>query len=148
MKQETYSKNFVDVFYGDPLPNNNINFGLPPITSFTDVVVDEFNEPLPGVNLFLKSNPRIGTATNFDGKFHFENVPHNEIVVVSWQGLKKEYKANKLPSQIVFTTTDELDAVVVTALKKRNTLKYIGFGLLALAVIAVLGKSKTVKARI
>lgn len=135
-------------YQDDFLPDQNINFALPPMNTLSGVVLNEFGEPLAGAHLSLKSDPTKGTTTDFDGNYTFSDVANNEVVVVSWQGVKVEHKASQLPNPITLNVTNQIDEVVITASKKSNTIKYLGIGLLAFAVIVSLGNSKTVKAKI
>lgn len=47
------------------------------------------NQPVPGANVFLKSQTSIGTLTDADGQFEFpRQLTPGEIVVFSFMGLK------------------------------------------------------------
>jgi len=71
----------------------------------TGTIVDEANEPLPGVNIVLKGTT-VGTQTDFDGKFEFpQQLAENEILVLSFIGYEtKTYKVEASgPSNIDIT---------------------------------------------
>lgn len=51
----------------------------------TGTVFDEFNEPVPGANVYVKDKPGVGITTNIDGKFRLK-VNIYDIVVVSFLG--------------------------------------------------------------
>ncbi len=55
----------------------------------TGVVLDEYNDPLPGANVTIKGVPSSGTTTNPSGEFTL-NVPSNAnvVIVVSFIGFK------------------------------------------------------------
>ena len=59
----------------------------------TGTIVDEANEPLPGVNVVLKGTA-IGTQTDFDGNFEFpQQLVENDVLVFSFIGYEtKTYK--------------------------------------------------------
>ncbi|APQ17910.1 carboxypeptidase-like regulatory domain-containing protein [Maribacter hydrothermalis] len=61
--------------------------------TLSGTIVDEANEPLPGVNVVLKGTA-IGTQTDFDGKFEFpQQLEANNILVFSYIGYEtKTYK--------------------------------------------------------
>lgn len=101
----------------------------------TGTIIDENNEPLPGVNVVLKGTT-VGTQTDFDGKFEFpQQLEENDILVLSFIGYEtKTYKvaANgnaKIDINITFDTYDvELmgEVVIVGAYtSKRNIFQKI-----------------------
>ena len=49
------------------------------------VVSGSNNEPLPGVNIVLKSNLSVGTVSNLDGNFSL-SVPDNGALSISYIG--------------------------------------------------------------
>lgn len=60
------------------------------------VVMDEANEPMPGVNLVLKGST-IGTVTNVDGRFEFpQKVKEGDVIALYFIGFTtKEYVVQK-----------------------------------------------------
>ncbi len=52
--------------------------------SIAGVVVDETGTPMPGVNVYVKSNALRGTVTDGEGKFSMSNVPLKSIIVFSF----------------------------------------------------------------
>lgn len=103
--------------------------------TLTGTIVDENNEPLPGVNVVLKGTT-VGTQTDFDGKFEFpQQLEENDILVLSFIGYEtKTYKvaANgsaKIDINITFDTYDvELMGEVVIGgayTSKRNIFQKI-----------------------
>ena len=102
----------------------------------TGTIVDEANEPLPGVNVVLKGTT-VGTQTDFDGKFEFpQQLVENDILVLSFIGYEtKTYKvtangSSNIDINITFDTYDvELMGTVVirgTYSSKRNIFQKIG----------------------
>ncbi|SDT07796.1 CarboxypepD_reg-like domain-containing protein [Maribacter dokdonensis] len=102
----------------------------------TGTIVDEANEPLPGVNVVLKGTA-IGTQTDFDGNFEFpQQLVENDVLVFSFIGYEtKTYKvkANEnanINLNISFDTYDvELMGEVVIGgaySSKRNIFQKIG----------------------
>ena len=43
----------------------------------TGTVFDEFNEPVPGANVYVKDKPGVGITTNIDGKFRLMKTMSN-----------------------------------------------------------------------
>ena len=102
----------------------------------TGTIVDEANEPLPGVNVVLKGTT-VGTQTDFDGKFEFpQQLAENDILVLSFIGYEtKTYKVaangnSNININITFDTYDvELMGEVVIGgaySSKRNIFQKIG----------------------
>ncbi|TDT46985.1 carboxypeptidase-like protein [Maribacter spongiicola] len=102
----------------------------------TGTIVDEANEPLPGVNVVLKGTT-VGTQTDFDGNFEFpQQLAENDILVLSFIGYEtKTYQvAASANSNIdINITFDEYDMVLMgdiviegTYSSKRNIFQKIG----------------------
>jgi len=102
----------------------------------TGTIIDENNEPLPGVNVVLKGTT-VGTQTDFDGKFEFpQQLEENDILVLSFIGYEtKTYKVTAngnadIDINITFDTYDvELMGEVVIGgayTSKRNIFQKIG----------------------
>lgn len=60
-------------------------------TVITGNVVDENNNPLPGVAIQIKGSKKLGAFTDFDGNFSI-SVPNSssKILVFSYLGYKNE----------------------------------------------------------
>ena len=104
--------------------------------TLTGTIVDEANEPLPGVNVVLKGTT-VGTQTDFDGKFEFpQQLAENDILVLSFIGYEtKTYKvaANGNSNIDINITFDEYDMVLMGDIviegayaSKRNIFQKIG----------------------
>lgn len=93
----------------------------------TGMVVDNQNEPIPGVSIGVKGTT-TGTITNADGKFSL-NTESGKILIFSFIGYQSvEAKAVPTPLSIVMKESSVLvDEVVVTALgikKEKKALAY------------------------
>ncbi|SNR29383.1 CarboxypepD_reg-like domain-containing protein [Maribacter sedimenticola] len=93
-------------------------------------IIDESNEPLPGVNVILKGTT-VGTQTDFDGKFEFpDQLEVDDVLVFSFLGYEtqeytiKKSKTSTIDIQLKFDTYDvELMGEVVidgTYTSKKN----------------------------
>ena len=91
----------------------------------TGTVFDEFNEPVPGANVYVKDKPGVGITTNIDGKFRLK-VNIYDIVVVSFLGYEnyEQRLTNKIDKVKVTLkpATENIDEVVVIYNHYKNTL--------------------------
>lgn len=79
----------------------------------TGTVTDKDNEPLIGVTVGVKGNPRVGTATDLDGSFSL-NVKEGDILVFSYIGCAtKELPAATGMKVVLEDDSSNLDEVVV-----------------------------------
>ena len=79
------------------------------------VVSGSNNEPLPGVNIVLKSNLSVGTVSNLDGNFSL-SVPDNGVLSISYIGYKHKDVEVKGQAFLKITLQEDfeiLDEVVV-----------------------------------
>ena len=77
-------------------------------------VVDENNEPLPGVNVQIK-NTSDGTISNMDGEFSL-NVKNNQTLIFSFIGMQTTdvvYKGQSPLTVVMQSDNNDLDEVVV-----------------------------------
>ena len=83
-------------------------------------VVDETNEPLPGVTVLVKSSTR-GVMTDLDGSFSIQTSP-SDVLVFSFLGYKEvEYKASACPKTVQMSRkVDELEEVTVVGFAKQK----------------------------
>lgn len=57
-------------------------------TKITGIIMDgEYNEALPGANVFVKGT-QVGATTDFDGKFEFTTIEKSGTIVVSFLGFE------------------------------------------------------------
>lgn len=83
----------------------------------TGRVTDSNGEPLPGASVWLKKQPKVATATDYEGNFSLPaNAQGNNTIVVSYIGMKRKdvnWQGKKL--NIVLNDDDNtLEDVVVT----------------------------------
>ena len=77
-------------------------------------VVDENNEPLPGVNIQIK-NTSDGTISNMDGEFSL-NVKNNQTLIFSFIGMQTTnvvYRGQSPLTVVMQSDNNDLDEVVV-----------------------------------
>jgi len=94
------------------------------------VVTDNFGEPLPGVNVFEKSNPTNGVITGVDGSYSIELSAPDVVLAFSFIGFTAQEinVAGRTEVQITLVPDDmDLDEVVVTALGIRREEKSLGY---------------------
>lgn len=97
-------------------------------TTVTGVVVDDMNEPLPGVSIMVKG-AMIGSVTDLNGKYSI-NVPANAILLFTYIGympVEKIVGNQSVINVAMVEDTQMIDEVVVTALgivKKEKSLTY------------------------
>lgn len=97
-----------------------LGFTCPSVWSQTievkGIVLSEVdNDPLPGVNIFVKDNPNMGTITGFDGTFHL-NIPADATLSVSYIGFKTQdvpVRGKSFLKIELKEDTESLDEVVV-----------------------------------
>ena len=97
--------------------------------TITGVIVDESDEPLPGVTVLVKGTT-IGTASDFDGKYSI-NVPEgsNELVFsfIGFKPITKEIGAEKSFNITLLEDAVGLEEVVVTAMGIKKSVKALGY---------------------
>ncbi|GAB1415749.1 TonB-dependent receptor [Paludibacter sp.] len=83
------------------------------------VVIDQTGESLPGVSIYLKDKPGMGTTTDFNGKFTIK-VMARDIIVFTYVGFDNfEHYVSKAESNLKITMKTgsiQMDEVVVTGL--------------------------------
>lgn len=93
------------------------------------VVFDSFGDPLPGVSIFLKNVPGVGTTTDIDGNFNIK-AAKNEILVFQMLGMTSvEILADKSVDDleiILDEDTQVLDEVVITGLTSQKKVSVVG----------------------
>ena len=97
----------------------------------------EDNQPIPGVNVFVKSSPTVGTMTDANGNFTLKNIPANaKTLVFRFVG----YQATEMP-----ITGDVVNATLVSETQKIEEVVVVGYGA-AKKVGTVVGSVTSVKA--
>ncbi|MFA4869095.1 MAG: SusC/RagA family TonB-linked outer membrane protein [Pedobacter sp.] len=94
-------------------------------------VVDEHKQPIPGVKVSIKDNPKIATTTNNTGEFILSPGKPGATLVISSIGFKRQeiiLKSDlKLPLLVILKeSTDELNEVVVTGYSTRSKESFTG----------------------
>ncbi|MEL7600469.1 MAG: TonB-dependent receptor [Proteiniphilum sp.] len=107
--------------YGQGTVNRNLEI--------SGVVLDAFKEPLPGVSIYIKKDPSIGTTTDIDGKFSLK-VALRETVVFQMIGMNTvEYLVEKSNNKLEIVLTDDtqqLEEVVITGLTSQKKVSVVG----------------------
>lgn len=97
--------------------------------ALTGTVFDEFNEPVPGANVYIKDKPGVGVTTSIDGKFRL-NVDMYDIVVVSFLGYENnELRITKKVDNIrviLKPSTEKIDEVVVVGMGTQRKVSVAG----------------------
>ncbi len=96
----------------------------------TGTVMDDTGSPLPGVNVFEKSNPTSGTITDIDGKYSIETALSDGILTFSFIGFETQETTISGRTTIDITLVPEttgLDEVIVTALGIKREKKALGY---------------------
>lgn len=88
--------------------------------TLTGTVFDEFNEPVPGANVYIKDKSGVGVTTGIDGKFRLK-VNTYDIVVVSFLGY--ENSEQRLTKKI-----DDMKVVLKPSTAKIDEVVVVGMG--------------------
>lgn len=92
-------------------------------------VLDEFNEPVPGANVYVKDKPGVGVITDLDGKFQLK-VSMYDVLVVSFVGYENfEHRLTKREESIKVNlkpTSEKLDEVVITGMGTQRKISVAG----------------------
>jgi len=92
-------------------------------------VLDETNEPFPGVVVYAKDRPGAGTSTDADGKFTIK-AGKNDVLVFSFVGYdKQEYAVTKSAKDVVITmgiASTMLEETVVVGLARQRKISTVG----------------------
>lgn len=92
-------------------------------------VYDSSHTPLPGVSIYIKNAPGVGTTTDVDGKFTIKAAPR-EIIVFQMVGMVPVEKlVEKEESDVVIILeedTHQLEEVVVTGLTSQKKVSIVG----------------------
>lgn len=98
-------------------------------TTFTGVVYDNNQIPLPGASVMVKGT-NIGVTTDFEGNFSIKIPEDNKIIEVTYLGyLPFELDVTSKTEAVIIMTPDaaQLDDVVVTALGITRDEKSLGY---------------------
>ncbi|RZM19419.1 MAG: SusC/RagA family TonB-linked outer membrane protein, partial [Pedobacter sp.] len=91
-------------------------------------VVDDTNQPIPGVTIYLRDKIGIGTTTDNDGKFAIK-VSRGDMVIFKYIGFKDvEYLATDAKSDLNIQfkeKAEELEEVMVVGLGKQRKISNV-----------------------
>ncbi|MEO6524429.1 MAG: SusC/RagA family TonB-linked outer membrane protein [Mucilaginibacter sp.] len=87
----------------------------------TGMVVDENDNPLPGVTIRFQNEKRISTATDVNGHFGIESPNENDILIISFIG----YQLQQFP---VKNITAGLRVTMKSAVGSLDEVQVIGYG--------------------
>lgn len=97
--------------------------------TLTGTVFDEFNEPVPGANVYIKDKSGVGVVTSVDGKFRLK-VGIYDILVVSFLGYENyEQRLTKKDDNIRIVlkpSTEKIDEVVVVGMGTQRKVSVAG----------------------
>lgn len=84
------------------------------ISSVSGTVIDEYGDPVPGVNVMVKGTT-IGTSTDFDGKYEISVPSRSQFLVFSFVGFKTEERPiiNEHINVVMTEDANSLDEVVM-----------------------------------
>ena len=92
-------------------------------------VLDTFGDPLPGVGIFIKNAPGIGTVTDSNGRFSMK-AARREVIVFQMIGManyEKVAEKNEADVEIVLEEdTQVLEEVVITGLTSQKKVSIVG----------------------
>lgn len=95
----------------------------------TGVVRDGFNDPLPGVSIYIKGTPSVGTTSDVDGAFTM-SVARGETIVFQMIGMVSEEvtitSSNNNLQVVLKDDTQQLDEVVITGLTSQKKVSVVG----------------------
>lgn len=110
-------------------------------TVFTGKVLDENKMPLPGASVTVLGGSN-GVAADFDGNFEIQLPQEDVVLVISYIGYLSQ-EINTLGKQaaeiILLPDSQQLDAVVVTALGIEREQKSLGYSSQELNSVAIAG---------
>lgn len=81
--------------------------------------ISDSSGPLPGANVVVKSTS-LGAVTDFDGKYNFNNIGANAILVVSFVGYEKQ--------EVPVNGRSVVDIVLVEDTSQLNEVVVVGYG--------------------
>lgn len=91
------------------------------------LVVDETGDPVIGATIIVKENPKLGTVTDFDGKFQLSIPAAYKKVLISYIGMvSQELLAKPNMRVILISDTQQLNEVVVTGMQKMDKRLFTG----------------------
>ena len=95
-------------------------------------ILDEFDAPIPGANVFLKDRPGVGTVTNMDGQFSLKGAQRGDIIVASFLGYDKlevSLDARTNPTNMrlkLQPSSNTLEETVIVGLGSQRKISVVG----------------------
>lgn len=97
--------------------------------TLTGTVFDEFKEPVPGANVYVKDRPGVGVTTSIEGKFRLK-VNMYDVIVVSFLGYENfELRLTKALNNLTVTlkpSAEKIDEVVVVGMGTQRKVSIAG----------------------
>ncbi|NPA37002.1 MAG: SusC/RagA family TonB-linked outer membrane protein [Chlorobi bacterium] len=96
----------------------------------TGKVTNSVGDPIPGVNVYEKSNPSHGVITSVDGTYSISVTNKDAILVYSFIGYENQeihVAGRNVINVTMVETTQNIDEVVVTALSIPREVKTLGY---------------------
>ncbi len=88
-------------------------------STVSGIVLDEFGQPMPGVNVFVKGTTN-GTITNIDGEYLLSSIPENATLVFSFIGMSTQ--------EIVVGTQTQINLTMATDAIGLEEVVAVGYG--------------------
>jgi TonB-linked SusC/RagA family outer membrane protein len=95
----------------------------------TGTVVDPSKEPIIGATILLKSDPKVATTTDLDGRFSIQIPSGNQVLVFSFIGMEKmeiQMKGQRVLSVQMTDDNKVLDEVVVVGYGQQKKASVVG----------------------
>ncbi len=113
------------------LESNNRTQQQPKMITIKGIVVDEQNEPLPGVSIYTKSDRTTGVSSDISGGFILEVPDKEDVLVFSFIGMVNQEIAIGSDMDVVLNIVMKADdfqlgEVVVTGIFERKAESYTG----------------------
>ena len=96
-------------------------------------VTDQYGEPLPGVNIFLKDNSSDGVTSDFNGNYKITVNSESDILVflyLGFQTLEYQLGGSQVVNVVLLEDIQQLDQVVVVGYGVMKKVIWLGLSLL------------------
>ena len=93
------------------------------------MVLDNYGNSLPGVSIFIKNSPGVGTVSDVDGKFMIKAAKRETIVFQMIGMTSYEYYVEESEEDVVITLGEDvqqLEEVVITGLTSQKKVSIVG----------------------
>lgn len=116
---------FISFFTANIFGQKAVNRNL----TISGVVLDNYGNSLPGVSIFIKNSPGVGTVSDVDGKFMIKAAKRETIVFQMIGMTSYEYYVEESEEDVVITLEEDvqqLEEVVVTGLTSQKKVSIVG----------------------